>query len=122
MFSAKKVLRFAAVVAPAATMIASRAVYADVPSQVTQGVNEAGAAEAGGQSLTSIFASIVNVLLEIVGAIAVIMLVVGGLQFVLSSGDSKRVESARNTILYAVVGLIVASLAFAIIDFVTGKF
>jgi hypothetical protein len=123
MFTSKKVLRFVAVVAPAATMIASRAVYADnIPTAVNTGISDSSSGVGfGSTSLSTIFSDIVNTLLEIVGAIAVIMLVIGGLQYVLSGGDSKRVESAKNTILFAVVGLVIASLALAIIKFVTGK-
>ena len=69
-----------------------------------------------------IFNTIVNVLLFIIGAVAVIMIVIGGLRYVLSGGDSNQVQSAKNTILYAVVGVIVALLAYAIINFVVGTF
>lgn len=70
----------------------------------------------------SIFETVVNVLLFIVGAIAVIMLIYGGFKYVISGGDAGAVTSAKNTILYAVVGIIVALLAYAIINFVVGKF
>jgi hypothetical protein len=71
---------------------------------------------------TGIFSKIANVLIFLVGAIAVIMLIWGGLQYVISAGDSKRVESAKNTILYAIIGIVIAILAFAIVSFVTGQF
>lgn len=64
------------------------------------------------------FRTIVNTLLFIIGAISVIMIIFGGFKYVTSGGDSNGVTSAKNTILYAVIGLIVAVLAFAIIDFV----
>ena len=68
-----------------------------------------------------IFSTISNILIFLVGAIAVIMLIWGGLQYVISAGDSKRVESAKSTILYAIIGIVVAILAFAIVNFVTGQ-
>lgn len=68
-----------------------------------------------------IFPTIANVLIFLVGAIAVIMLILGGLQYVISNGDSKRVESAKNTILYAIIGIVIAILAFAAVSFVTGS-
>lgn len=68
-----------------------------------------------------IFQTISNVLIFLVGAVSVIMLIWGGFQYVISSGDSKRVESAKNTILYAIVGIVVAILAYAIVGFVTGS-
>lgn len=67
------------------------------------------------------FQSIANILIFLVGAVAVIMLILGGLQYVISNGESKKVESAKNTILYSVIGIVVAILAFAIVGFVTGQ-
>lgn len=69
----------------------------------------------------SLFRSIVNILLFIVGAISVIMLIVGGIRFVVSSGDASQVQSARNTIIYSLVGVVVAFMAFAMVNFVVGR-
>lgn len=66
--------------------------------------------------------TIVAILLWAVGLISVIMIIVGSIQFVLSSGDPSQVKSARETIIYSVVGLVVALLAFAIVKFVVGWF
>jgi hypothetical protein len=69
-----------------------------------------------------VFSKISSVLLFIVGAIAVIMIVIGGLRYVVSGGDATQVQSAKNTILYALVGVIVAILAYAAVNFVIGSF
>lgn len=69
-----------------------------------------------------IFRTITNVLLYIIGAVAVIMLIIGAIRYVVSGGDSGAVTSAKNTILYAVVGIVVALLAYAIVNFVIGSF
>ncbi len=69
-----------------------------------------------------IFSEITNVLLFAIGAIAVIMIVVGGLRYVISGGDAKQVDAAKNTILYAIIGIIVALLAYAAVGFVTSSF
>ena len=61
---------------------------------------------------------ITNTILYIVGIVAVIMLIVGGIKYVISGGDSKKVTDAKNTVLYAIIGLVVAFLAFAIVNFV----
>ena len=61
-------------------------------------------------------------LLFIIGAISVIMLIIGGIRYTVSGGDSAAVTSAKNTILYAIVGIIVALLAFAIVNFVLTQF
>lgn len=69
----------------------------------------------------SVFQSITNTLIFIVGAVAVLMLIIGGLRYVTSGGNSSSVEGAKNTILYAVIGIIVAILAYAIVNFVIAK-
>ena len=69
----------------------------------------------------SIFTTVVNFMLFIIGAISVIMLIWGGIQYTISRGDSGAVNNAKNTILYAIVGLIVAIFAFAIVNFVVKR-
>lgn len=67
---------------------------------------------------TGIFKQITNTILYIVGIVAVVMLIVGGIKYVISGGDSKKVTDAKNTVLYAIIGLVIAFLAFAIVNFV----
>ncbi len=74
----------------------------------------------GGQG--GIFRTITNVLLFLIGAISVIMLIVGGIRYVVSGGDSSAVQGAKNTILYAIVGVVVAILAYAVVNFVIDSF
>jgi len=68
-----------------------------------------------------IFQKVTNILLFLVGAISVIMLIIGGIRYVVSGGDQAAVTAAKNTILYAIVGIVVAFLAFAAVSFVTGS-
>ena len=68
----------------------------------------------------SIFTTVVNVLLFIIGAICVIMLIWGGIRYTTSAGNSANVTAAKNTIMYAIIGLIIAFLAFAIVNWVLG--
>jgi cytochrome bd-type quinol oxidase subunit 2 len=68
------------------------------------------------------FQQISNVMLFIVGAISVLMLIIGGIRYVVSGGDSTAVQNAKNTILYAIVGIVVALLAAAVVNFVIGSF
>lgn len=75
-----------------------------------------------GKDLESYLKIIVNTLLFILGAIAVIVIVIGGLKYVTSDGDPGKIKSAKDTILYAVVGIIVAILAYAIVNFVIDQF
>ena len=69
-----------------------------------------------------IFKTITNVLLFLVGAISVIMLIIGGIRYTISGGESSAVTGAKNTILYAVVGIVVSLLAFAVVNFVLTSF
>jgi uncharacterized membrane protein len=73
-------------------------------------------------NLGNIIKTVTNVLLFIIGAIAVIMIIIGGIKYVISNGDSSQITSAKNTILYAVIGLVVALLAYAIVGFVIDSF
>ena len=65
---------------------------------------------------------IVNTLIFIVGILSVVMIIGGGLLYVLSGGDSGNVTRAKNTVLYAVIALIVALLAYAIVNWVVARF
>lgn len=73
-------------------------------------------------SIEDVVQIVVNILLFIVGLVAVIMIIVSGIRFVTSGGDSGAVASAKNTLLYSVIGLVVAFLAFAIVSFVLNAF
>jgi len=69
-------------------------------------------------SLTNVLKTIISILSIIVGVIAVIMVIVGGFKFITSGGDSSNTAAARNTVIYALVGLIVAALAQVLVHFV----
>ena len=64
------------------------------------------------------FRQITNTILYIVGIVAVIMLIIGGIRYVISGGDAKKVTDAKNTVLYAIIGLVIAVFAYAIVNFV----
>ncbi len=68
----------------------------------------------------SIFTTVVNALLFVIGAVSVIMLIYGGIRYTTSAGNAANVTAAKNTIMYAIIGLIIAFLAFAIINWVLG--
>lgn len=72
--------------------------------------------------LPAIVKNVINLLFFIIGVIAVIMIIIGGIRYSTSNGDSSQVQSAKNTVLYAVIGLVVAILAFAIVGFVLDRF
>lgn len=70
----------------------------------------------------SFVGNIVNTLLFIVGALSVIMIIIGGIMYVVSGGNSNTVSVAKNTLLYSIVGLIVSLLAYAIVNWVLQLF
>jgi hypothetical protein len=77
---------------------------------------------AGGTTgLNNLLTRIVNIISGIVGVIAVIMIVVGGFRYITSGGDSNNVSGAKNTIIYAIIGLIIVALAQLIVHFVLGQ-
>jgi hypothetical protein len=76
---------------------------------------------AGSDNATSMVKSVINTLLYALGIVAVIVIIIGAFKYVTSAGDAASIASAKNTILYAVVGLIVAILAYTIVHFVTSN-
>jgi hypothetical protein len=88
--------------------------------QITSGINATTDNQGSTTSLSSVFKTVVNVLLFVIGAVSVVMLIVGGIRYTLSAGNSSAVTAAKNTIMYAIIGLVIAFLAYAIINWVLG--
>ncbi len=65
-----------------------------------------------------VFAQFTNILLYLIGAISVIMIIFGGFRYITSGGKSENITAAKNTIMYAVIGIIIALLSYAIVNFV----
>ena len=72
---------------------------------------------AGNTTLTQLVQIIINTLLAVIGIIAVVMLIFGGIKYTTSQGDKTAIESAKNTILYAIIGIVVAFAAFALVSY-----
>lgn len=73
---------------------------------------------ANGPSVPTTIKSVINILLFVVGAIAVIVIVVSAFRFVNSGGDTQQVSKAKDAIIYALVGVVVAAAAYVIVNFV----
>ena len=73
------------------------------------------------KSLNKILTAVLNILSLVVGIVAVVMVIIGGLRFILSGGDSNTTNAARNTILYAIVGIVIVALSQVIVHFVLTK-
>ena len=81
----------------------------------------AGSTAEASSSVNSIITTVINIFSLVVGVVAVIMIIIGGFRYVTSGGDSGNVSGAKNTILYAIVGLVIVALAQIIVKFVLGK-
>lgn len=105
----------------AGALLPSQDAYADAKSQVESGLNNVSGASTG-DDLPGIASKVVNVMLFIVGILAVIMIIFSGIRYITAHGDKGQVESAKNTLIYSIVGLVVAIIAYAIVSWVTGLF
>lgn len=93
----------------------------DVFPSASCGSNTTVCANKNNNTIYTIVKNIINVLFLAAGIIAVIMIIIGGINYAISSGDKGKLESAKNTVLYAVIGLIIAALAFPIVTFVVDR-
>ncbi len=84
----------------------------------TQYIESAGANGNDTGDLMTTVNTIINVALGVIGLVAVVMIIMGGLNYTTSAGDAAKVKKAKDTIMYGVIGLVVALLAFAIVNFV----
>lgn len=112
LFSAIAVLVFTA--APLPVLAAD---CSDVVNCIDQG-NQKAAGSNSNKSVQDLLKTITNVLLFLIGAVSVIMIVIGGFRYVTSRGDATQTTAAKNTILYAVIGVVVAAAGYAIVNFV----
>lgn len=78
-------------------------------------------ADAANTKINTIITTVINLFSLVVGVVAVIMIIIGGLKYITSGGDSGNITGAKNTILYAVIGLVVVALAQFIVKFVLGR-
>ena len=74
--------------------------------------------DTAGQTINDIIATVINIFSFVVGVIAVIMIIIGGIKYITSGGDSNNISSAKTTIIYAIIGLVVVALAQIIVRFV----
>ena len=71
---------------------------------------------------TDTIKNITNILLYMLGIIAVVPIIIGGMKYVLANGDASKIKSSKDIIMYAVIGLIVAIMAWGIVSFVVDRF
>jgi cytochrome bd-type quinol oxidase subunit 2 len=87
----------------------------------SNGCDPASSAETATSQVNNIIKLVINLFSLIVGVVSVIMIIVGGLKYITSGGESSNISSAKNTIVYAIIGLVIVALAQFIVHFVLGK-
>jgi hypothetical protein len=123
----------ALVPAMAITSLAAADCDSGIASTVATGANEAagngsngsaigcGSTSVSDSSIGALAHNIVNIFSIVVGAVAVLMVIYGGLRYITSGGDSGRVGNAKNTLIYAIIGLLIVALAQLIVHFVLNQ-
>ncbi len=107
-----------------ASVLSTASLSGSASAQVSEGINTATTSEMKGKSIDGdkgLIKTVVNVLLWAVGILSVIMIIFSGLRYITSAGDASKTKSAQSTLTYSVVGLIVAILAYAIVNMVTNR-
>ena len=84
--------------------------YDPEPGKYTEGATST--------NFTDSIITIINWVIGILGLVCVIVIIIGGVNYMTSSGDSGKVKKAKDTILYGIIGLVICILAFAIVNFV----
>jgi len=121
----KKILVNLALIVTLAVSVSQLALAETTKCAIQSGVNgAAGTAQDCSQTnnppsdVQSVIGNIINVMSLLVGAVAVIMLIVGGFRFVTSAGNEQSIAASRKTIIYALVGIVIAATAQTIVHFV----
>lgn len=91
--------------------------FSDVPAEVKAA---AGCDDSNTNAVPDILTNILNSIIFISGLIAVVFIIIGGVKYMTSTGDAGKTKQAKDTILYAVIGLIICVLAFAIVNWTIG--
>lgn len=101
-----------AILAPSPTYAANDVCNSKVPASV----KKAAGCKGNSDDLQKNITNILNAIIGIAGLVAVVFVVIGGIQYMTSTGDAAKVQKAKNTILYALIGLVICALSFAIVN------
>ena len=106
------------------SVLSTTSLSGSVSAQVSKGIDTATTSEMKGKSIDGdggLIKTVVNVLLWAVGILSVIMIIFSGFRYITSAGDASKTKSAQSTLTYSVVGLIVAIMAYAIVNMVINR-
>ena len=104
--------------------IAASPAFASATSDICNGIGASGGGtncSGSGPTLGTIIRAVIEILSVIVGVVSVVMIIVGGFQYVVSNGDSGKIAGAKNTIIYSIVGLIVVAFSQALVYLVLNR-
>ena len=107
-----------------ASVLSTASLPGSASAQVSEGINTATTSEMKGKSIdgdNGLIKTVVNVLLWAVGILSVIMIIFSGFRYITSAGDASKTKSAQSALTYSVVGLIVAIMAYAIVNMVINR-
>ena len=107
-----------------ASVLSTASLPGSASAQVSEGINTATTSEMKGKSIDGkdgLIKTVVNVLLWAVGILSVIMIIFSGFRYITSAGDASKTKSAQSALIYSVVGLIVAIMAYAIVNMVINR-
>ncbi len=111
----------------APALVSAQTVSQGIQSNICGGTNASASDNSGcntaqaNSQVSTIMTNVINFFSLLVGIVAVIMIIIGGFQYVMSNGDSGKISTAKNTIIFALVGLIIVAMAQFIVHFVLGK-
>lgn len=106
------------------SVLSTASLSGSASAQISEGINTATTSEMKGKSIDGkdgLIKTVVNVLLWAVGILSVIMIIFSGFRYITSAGDASKTKSAQSTLIYSVVGLIVAIMAYAIVNMVINR-
>ena len=106
------------------SVLSTASLSGSASAQVSKGIDTATTSEMKGKSIDGdkgLIKTVVNVLLWAVGVLSVIMIIFSGFRYITSAGDTSKTKSAQSTLIYSVVGLIVAIMAWAIVNMVINR-
>lgn len=86
--------------------------------EACQGVTNNPVCDSRQDDVASLIGNVISLLLLLIGVVSVVMIIIGGFRYITANGEASALSSAKNTIMYAVIGLVVALSAYAIVAFV----
>ena len=101
-------------IVPTTTVFADDVCSTNAPDEVKRAAGCFGSSD----QLVTTIQGIINAIVLILGTVAVIFIIIGGVKYMTSAGDANKTKQAKETILYAVIGLIICALAALIVNFV----